>query len=201
MTADPTDPPLRRRTKKQIREDEEESETIRKIADLASVRGGKRANTLAALERRPRNAWKSRSTTTPRSGDPFLDALMDLHERYDIEPLLALVRSGHPLAPRDHLVRLLEFLHALGQAHRPGKPGGKLGRWRNPNYICAYLVERRLIALRQVSGRHRLSDTEKEKVIDHAINDMRGWVLTQGKRLPRKERVLQLLREPKDRRL
>jgi hypothetical protein len=201
MTVDPTDSPLRRRTKKQIREDEEKSETIRKIADLASARGGKRANTLAALERRSRNAWKSRSATTPRSGNPFLDALIALHQRHDIEPLLAIVGSGHPLTPRDHLVRLLELLHALGQARRPGKPSGEHLRWQNPNYIAAYLVDRRLNALRQATGRRRVSVTETERAVHAVINEMRGWALTQGKRLPRKERVLQLLREPKHRRL
>jgi hypothetical protein len=137
------------------------------------------------------------------SADPFDEACWAYHEENDIDPLIAVLRSEHPLSAKNRaqLARLIDLLHALGQARRPGKPGGKHTRWNNPNYICAELAERRLAKLKQDSGRRKVSTADREKTVDDLIGEMTGWALTQRKRLPRKERVLALLREPKNRRL
>jgi hypothetical protein len=158
----------------------------------------------AAYVKRLRHAWKRKgAATTPQTGDAFLDSLMAVHERYDIGPLLTVLRSDRPLSStdREQLARLIDLLYALGQARRPGKPGGKHTRWNNPNYIATKLVERRLDESKQASGRRTTSIREKEEATDKVIGEMKGWALTQCKRVPSKRRVLELLREPKNRRL
>ena len=128
---------------------------------------------------------------------------MALHEKYDTAPLMGFLRSDRALtsADRESLARLIDLLHALGQARRAGKPGGKHWRWRNPNYIAAYLVERRKAVMKQSSGPRNISSEQMEKEIDGVIGEMKGWALTQSKRPPNKERVLELLRLSKKLRL
>ena len=137
------------------------------------------------------------------SADPFDEACWAYHEEDDIDPLIAVLRSDRPLSSenREQLARLIDLLHALGQVRKRGKPGGVHTRWNNPNYIAAYLVERRLAKLKQDTGRRKVSAAQREKIIEDVIGEMKGWAVTQHKRLPREERVLELLREPKNRRL
>jgi hypothetical protein len=161
----------------------------------------KRAESHRDYEKRTTDAWKENAPTAP-TGDKFHDAVMVLHEKYDTGPLLTFLRSDRALssADRENLARLIDLLHAVGQARRAGKPGGKHLRWRMPNYIAAYLVERRLAALKQ-NGRRYISAGEKQKEIDEVMSEMKGWALTQGKRQPDSERILELLRGSKKLRL
>jgi len=161
-----------------------------------------RSKAYTALKKRNADAWQENVARAP-TGDRFHDAVMALHERYDTGPLLAVLRSDHALssANRESLARLIDLLHALGQARRPGKPGGKHTRWNHPNYIAAYLVERRSAAWKLTRGRRNVPDVQKQKIVDQIISEMKGWALTQRKRPPRKERVLELLRGSKNLRL
>ena len=161
-------------------------------------------------------AWKKSSGRVPSgrravpldgvsSVDPFDEAVWAYHEKNDIKPLMAFVASDRLSSlssdQRHSLSSLIELLHALGQSRRPGKPGGKHTRWNNSNYIAAYLVEQRLTVWKKTTGRRYVSHEQKQKVVDEIISEMKGWALTQRKRPPQRRRVLELLREPKNRRL
>jgi hypothetical protein len=99
------------------------------------------------------------------SADPFDEACWAYHEENDIDPLIAVLRSEHPLSAknREQLARLIDLLHALGKARRQGRPGGKHTRWTKPDYICAYLAERRLAENKRASGRSYVSAEERKK--------------------------------------
>lgn len=178
-----------------------------RVAVLGEVLGrkldrdeGERGAAYREYDEQVSTAWKK--STASATGDEFLDAAMALHERNDIAPLLAFVRSDRPLSSenRDNLARLIKFLHARGQPRRAGKPGGMHLRWLKPNYMAAFLVDICKAGWRQDHGKHHVPATQEEEFIDAMIGQMGTWVKMRGKRF-NKERIIALLHEPKDRRL
>jgi hypothetical protein len=140
---------------------------------------------------------------TPHAADPFYEACRAYHEKNDIDPLIALLRSDRPLSShdREQLTRLVDQLYALGQARRRGKPFGKHTLWDNPNYVADYLLQRRLAEYKRTNGRRYVSAALRDKMIDELIDDMKCWELSRRKGLPRKDRILDLQRVSKKLRL
>jgi hypothetical protein len=131
--------------------------------------------------------------------DEFHNAIMAVHdERNDIAPLLAYLRSDRPLSPMErlNLARLLELLHARTRPLAGGRPGGTLSRWPKADYVVQYLVDARKEAWRREHGKHGVPFAEEEKFVDAAILS-----LEQVGKQPNRDRVKELLREPKSRRL
>ena len=75
-----------------------------------------------------------------------MQAVMAFHERQDVAPLLAFVRSDRfprllsSPAYRENHARLIELLHARGKPLKAGKPGGTHRRWQIPEYVAAHLI-------------------------------------------------------------
>jgi hypothetical protein len=126
--------------------------------------------------------------------DPFHDSVMALHEHDDIAPLQAFFRSCPSLSPAqwESLARLVDLLHARGQKRRPGNPGGKMPRWKKPDYVAAFIVKRIEEAWTKEHRRHNIPAEKRAKFVDDVINDV---VKTDPR--PNRERVLRLLRDPK----
>jgi hypothetical protein len=162
---------------------------------------GERGAAYREYDEQVSTAWKK--STASVTGDEFLDAAMALHERNDIAPLLAFVRSDRPLSSenRDNLARLIKFLHARSQPRREGKPGGKHLRWQKPEYVAAFLVDQFKEAWRREHGKDNVPATQEAKFVDAVIHQMGTWAMMRGKPPLRRERIIALLREPKDRRL
>jgi hypothetical protein len=181
---------------REIRQSAEYDKVLRDFLD--KIVGEQKKEGYAASDKRAADKWME-SLASTATGDEFLDAVMALHERNDIAPLLAFVRSGRPLssANRDNLARLLELLFARGRPLKNGRPGGKHLRWQNSNYVAAFQVDQFMAAWRREHGKKRVPDKQRDKFVDAVIGQMKEA----GKRRPNKKRVLELLHEPKDRRL
>jgi hypothetical protein len=141
----------------------------------------------------------------------FHGAMMARYERNDIAPLQAYLRSDRPLSSANRaslaaLVDLLHagYLHAIGHRRKAGKPGGKHLRWQNPIYVATFLVGQRMEQWKRDHGKRGIPGETVENFVDAMIEQMKDWASMRGKRFDGeriKERILTLLREPKNRRL
>jgi hypothetical protein len=172
-----------------------------------SVTEDKREASLRAYEERVSNAWKdpppASSFQFPGDEGAFFHAVMACHEFDDIVPLLDFLRSDRPLSAenRRNLAGLIEILHARSRPRRPGKPGGKIMRWKDPTYVATFVVETRLNAWRKEHGTRKVPDAVRDQLVESTIRDTAGWAMMQGKPTLDPERITTLLRESKARRL
>jgi hypothetical protein len=167
-----------------------------KLPHLASAFAARKEAYNTALEATA-NAWKEGVGTL--SGDDFHAATMALHDRNDIAPLMAYLRSDRPLSSgdREGLARLLELLHARSLPLKGGRPGGTLSKWPKPDYVAAFLVDQFKDAWRQERRKRNVPSETEDEFVDAVIAYMQ---VNTGKRL-NKERILRILHGPKKRRL
>ena len=133
----------------------------------------------------------------------FQAAMMAYYERNDIDLLVDFVRSDRPLsrAIRCVLAGVIELLHVRSRPRREGTPGGKVMRWQNPNYVIAFLAEKRIDAWKVANGRNNAPAKITLEIVKDTIEEAKSWSMMRGKRSVKSERILALLREPKNRRL
>ena len=167
----------------------------------------KREASYRAYEEDLRNAWKdpSPASSVQLSGDygGFLMAVMAWHERDDIVPLLNFVQSDRPLSDenRRNLADLVEILHARSRPRRSGKPAGRHTRWLKPNYVVAFVAEKRLGAWKKNNGKSKAPAAITLEMVKDTIRIAKSWAMMRGKPPLKCERIIALLREPKNRRL
>ena len=133
--------------------------------------------------------------------------MMALVERNDVEPIVQYLEAAAEVVPglgrlfRD-LSLLLRFMHAnaKGQKRRRGNPGGQWDNWHDPNYVAAQLAERAIVDWKRNSGEAKIPQELRAQKIDEAAARVDCMAIARGKPVDR-ERVQQLLREPKWRRL
>ncbi len=171
------------------------------------LKQNKRDESYRALVEQANNARKD--LLPPASSIPFhgieaayLRALMAYHERKDIAPLLAFVRSDRfprllssPAYLENH-ARLIELLHARGQPLEAGKPGGTHWRWQIPEYVAAFLIDKLIDTWKREHRKAKVPAKTKKEYVTAVLDFMKKH----GKRA-KEERVLTLLHEPKNRRL
>jgi hypothetical protein len=127
-----------------------------------------------------------------------------LDGRNEVEPVANYLEGAAEALPpavarllRDS-AQLLRYLHT--QANPPkrsrGAPAGTWERWSNPNYLVAQSVERRVQAWKRTHGRVRIPDTLQDNYID---KELERW--NKLPKPPSRDRVRELLRQPKSRRL
>ena len=156
----------------------------------AAIRGisGEGSPAYRDYVRRTRDAWRP---------DPTEIALHDAASAYkqtaDIAPVLA------ALPPSQALRHFVLYLHE--QAHPLGKKTPRPGR---ANYVAADQAEFRLDAWRSEHRKKNVPYEIRQKIVDEVIEDMRGWYATRHglwPDRPNRDRILELLRLAKDRRL
>jgi hypothetical protein len=140
-------------------------------------------------------------------GLAFHQAVAVYHERNDIAPLQAYLRSLSP-ENGESLARLFELLHARGQRRRAGNPGGSHLRWQEPLYWVAYLVGERKAAWRREHSKRKVPVEMQKKLVADIIRKVNAWAMMRDKPPLDSnegsrdfERVMRLLRESKKRRL
>jgi hypothetical protein len=151
---------------------------------------------LAYLEqawRRPEIKWST--------GDPWADAVIAWSERGDIKSLLAYRGVGSLSAAqiRD-LFDILGITHARTQKRNPGKPSETVLRWRDPNYIAAWVAEKRIAVWKRDNGKSNIPAEDRRRIVDDIVDKVRTWAFAKRKR-PTTDRVLAILSGPKSRRL
>jgi hypothetical protein len=139
------------------------------------------------------------------TSDLWANAVVALAERNDIEPLTLYLDVLADCVPelgrqfRD-LKSILRVLQAKSQKRKRGKPGGTLWRWRDPNYLAAWIVEQRIAAWRHDHARNSIPDSERAEIIARTVEDARAWHCARRKR-PSVARVAAILNGPRSRRL
>ena len=167
-----------------------------------------RTKAYKAYDKRLRNAWKtSASDTIPKTGDRWTDAMVAAGTDVDIEPLANYLNDvaaerEPALAHQQlgNLASLLRLLHARSQKRKRGKPGGTLGRWSDPNYLAAWIVEKRIAAWRRDHARNNIPDSERAEIIARTVDEARTWHCAKRKP-PSVDRVTAILNGPRSRRL
>ena len=136
----------------------------------------RRTKAYKAYDERLRNAWKtSASDTIPKTGDRWADAMVAAGT--DIEPLANYLNDvaaerEPALAHQQlgNLASLLRLLHARSQKRKRGKPGGTLWRWSDPNYLAAWIVEKRIAAWRRDHARNNIPDSKRAEIIARTVD-------------------------------
>jgi hypothetical protein len=167
-----------------------------------------RTKAYKAYDERLRNAWKtSASDAIPKTGDRWTDAMVAAGTDVDIEPLANYLNDVAAervpaLAHQqlDSLASLLRSLQARSQKRKRGKPGGTLRRWSDPNYLAAWIVEKRIAAWRRDHTRNNIPDSKRAEIIAHTVDEVRNWHCAKRKP-PSVDRVTTILNGPRSRRL
>jgi hypothetical protein len=140
------------------------------------------------------------------TGDLWANAVGAWAERNDIEPLtlyLDVIADCFPVLGRQlrDLNGILRMQQARSQKQKRGKPGGTLGRWSDPNYLAAWIVEQRVAAWRRDHARHNIPDSERAEIIARTVAQAaRDWHCAKRKK-PSIDRVTAILNGPRSRRL
>jgi hypothetical protein len=161
-----------------------------------------RAKAYADREREDAEAWRN-PTPTGVTGDPWVDAVLALNVRNDVEPLANYVDSTNEITQeqRRALARLLLLLHARLQKRGRGRPGGTLSRWSNPNYIAAKFAERRIDEWKRDAGRQNIPEEIRDAIIREEIDYVNTWHFVKTRGRANIDRVKAILDGPKTRRL
>jgi hypothetical protein len=161
---------------------------------------------------RPTEVWGIASDPVEKTAVALHKAMMAYHESYvrdpranDIELLLAAVRLPRALglANAESFARLIELLHARGQPLKAGGPGAYLERWRLPQYVAALMAEIQLDVWRVQNRKQPVLFHERTAIVDKVAEQVTPYMGLGGydDKEAFKERVYQLLNDPKSRRL
>jgi hypothetical protein len=150
--------------------------------------------------------WQQPSTISV-TGDAWTDAVLAWAECNEIEPLTQYLKAvGKQTAPAftpqqlHNLAGIVEILHSRGKKRLPGKPRGLWQRWQDANYIAAWIAEQRILCWKREHDGRSIPIEDRNAIVEQTVLEVREWHVAKRKK-PNSDRVSEILRGPKDRRL
>jgi hypothetical protein len=176
----------------------------RPTAELsARVAAAKKDREKAYVDREREDAEAWRNPPTGVTGDSWVDALIAFLDRKDVGPLVAYLEAATELTREQlrALAGVLRLVHAKPPKRWRGRPKGTLSRLHDPNQIATQFVKRDFARWKIDTGKRKIPEKIKDAIITKRVSYINSWDFVKTHGRASVERVKELLRVPKTRRL